>query len=212
MGGIKGATAGRSTPQRARKRTAQYTHERIHAHAGHVRSLGIHRFTPTRIDKLIEAWRSGKGRSGYFGDGGNLYLLLNSDRRSVSWVFQWRDPKRPSPDNRRAMGIGPLHTVTLEIAREKAAECRRMLLEGKDPQQERDAARFKADIDAGRAKTMAQVIEEYIPHQFPNLTRDSLANVVRDFKKIEGIASMPVRLVTGDVLGKQGGLETLAQE
>jgi hypothetical protein len=61
----------------------------------------------------------------------NMYLSVKKEG-TASWAFRWRDPKLPPPRNSRVIGLGPLHTVSLDQARVKAAEYRRMLVDGKD--------------------------------------------------------------------------------
>jgi len=56
-----------------------------------------------------------------------LYLqVANPDNRS--WIFRFERDGRE-----RWMGLGPLHTISLKEAREKAREARRALIEGIDP-------------------------------------------------------------------------------
>lgn len=72
--------------------------------------------------------------SGRHADGGNLYLSIspNGGRR---WTFLFKWHGKP-----REMGLGPLTSVTLARAREKAAEARAMIADGKNPLDERKAA------------------------------------------------------------------------
>lgn len=72
---------------------------------------------------------------GRHSDGGNLYLFItpNGGKR---WVFAYRGaPKPGSKNNRYEMGLGSAGPtgVSLKDARDKAAEARRLLSEGKDP-------------------------------------------------------------------------------
>jgi len=73
--------------------------------------------------------------AGYYADGGGLYLRVSASG-SKSWVFRYERDAR-----RRELGLGATHAVTLAAARERAAECRALLAEGKDPFHERRAAR-----------------------------------------------------------------------
>jgi hypothetical protein len=65
-------------------------------------------------------------KTGWYGDGGGLYLEVDDHGRR--WVLRmtiggrWRD-----------LGLGPLHKVTLPLARERAAEYRPMSYQGIDP-------------------------------------------------------------------------------
>lgn len=59
-------------------------------------------------------------------DGGGLWLVQKGEGRY--WIFSYTLAGR-----RREMGIGPLHTVGLADARERAAKAREMVKDGKDP-------------------------------------------------------------------------------
>lgn len=98
---------------------------------------------------------------GYLLDGGGLYLQITPRARvsdearrspanlvSKSWCFRYRDR---STGKLREPGLGPYPDVTLEEARIKAADLRRMLREGKDPMAERKARRSAQKAEAAKA-------------------------------------------------------------
>jgi integrase len=95
-------------------------------------------------------------RRGYYGDGGGLYLQVSASG-AKSWVFRYKEAGR-----QHEMGLGPLHTIGLAEAREKARECRRVRLEGIDPIEARRTARRRAKIEAAKAMTFKQCAERYI--------------------------------------------------
>ena len=66
-------------------------------------------------------------KPGLYGDGLGLYLQV-SVYKTKSWIFRFMINGRP-----RKMGLGATHTVTLSMARKKAANCRLLLLDGVDP-------------------------------------------------------------------------------
>jgi hypothetical protein len=79
----------------------------------------IHRLNATTLETLTAPGRHG--------DGGGLYLSI-SPGGARSWVFMWKvDGKR------REMGLGSFRDVSLDTARERAAEARRNLASGVDP-------------------------------------------------------------------------------
>ena len=84
---------------------------------------------------------------GLYADGGNLYLqvTINGESVSRSWIFRFTINGK-----RRDMGLGAIHTIGLKDARAKAAELRKLVLEGRDPIAERDAQ--KAALAAATAK------------------------------------------------------------
>jgi integrase len=95
-------------------------------------------------------------RRGLYGDGGGLFLQV-SPTGTKSWVFRFKEASKL-----RVMGLGPLHTVGLADAREKARDCRRLRLEGKDPIEERKLGRAAARLDAAKAITFRECAEGYI--------------------------------------------------
>jgi integrase len=80
---------------------------------------GIHRLTPSRLER--------RRRAGLFADGGGLYLQVMPGG-SRSWIFQFDRASK-----RTKLGLGPLHTVSLDQARERARALREQLLRGETP-------------------------------------------------------------------------------
>jgi integrase len=66
-------------------------------------------------------------KPGRHADGGNLFLAI-SENGAKSWIFAW---KRSGV--RRVRGLGSAAEVSLAEARELAADCRKMLREGREP-------------------------------------------------------------------------------
>jgi integrase len=66
-------------------------------------------------------------KPGRHGDGNGLYLQVTKDGVK-SWLLRYARGGRE-----RCMGLGPLHTVTLDEARERARLARQQLLDGIDP-------------------------------------------------------------------------------
>ena len=95
-------------------------------------------------------------RRGYYGDGGGLYLQVSASG-AKSWVFRYKEAGR-----QHEMGLGPLHTIGLAEAREKARECRRVRFEGIDPIEARRTARRRAKLEVAKATTFKQCAERYI--------------------------------------------------
>jgi integrase len=93
---------------------------------------------------------------GYYGDGGGLYLLVGPTG-AKSWVFRFRKAGRL-----REMGLGPLHTISLARAREKARAAREQRLDGGDPIEAKHAARQQARLAAAKAMSFQQCAEAYI--------------------------------------------------
>jgi integrase len=85
------------------------------------------------INRLTARAVATKGK-GYHADGGGLYLKV-TDAGTRSWIFRYTRHGKTTD-----MGLGPLPLVSLLEAREKAAQCRRDILQGADPLETRKAA------------------------------------------------------------------------
>src|SRR5262249_22374113 len=93
---------------------------------------------------------------GRYGVGHGAYLQI-SQWKTRSWIFRYvRDGKA------RHVGMGSCDYVTLQEARERAIEYRRLLARGGDPLGEKHAGRRAARIEQARAKTFKQCALEYI--------------------------------------------------
>jgi integrase len=96
-----------------------------------------------------------------YADGGGLYLQVSASG-TKSWVFRFMLNGKS-----REMGLGPFGdpahpTITLELARERAADCRRQRHFGIDPIESRRAERAARALEAARAVTFRQAAETYI--------------------------------------------------
>lgn len=86
-------------------------------------------------------------KPGYYADGGNLYLQV-SPGGAKSWLFRYRLNGRS-----REMGLGPLHAVDLDVARQLARTHRAELLSGADPIERRQATRSATLAEEGARST-----------------------------------------------------------
>jgi hypothetical protein len=109
---------------------------------------GIHRLSNSKIDKTT--------RRGLHADGGGLYLQVAANG-SRSWLFRYS-----RHDRTRHVGLGPTHAVNLDDAREKARECRRLLHDGIDPLDQKNAQRAAVQLEAARAMIFDQCRDAYI--------------------------------------------------
>ncbi len=103
----------------------------------------IHKLKALSVERLR--------REGRYSDGGGLYLSIKNGGRS--WLFLYR-----SGDKRRELGLGPVSVVSLEAARAKATEARRMLIDGKDPL----ATKREAEAAARKIKTFGQYTTAFL--------------------------------------------------
>ena len=89
-------------------------------------------------------------------DGGNLYLQV-SQYGTTSWLFRYmRDGVAKS------MGLGPLGTISLAEARERARKARQSLLDDIDPLVAKRKARTERKLEAAKAITFKAAADEYI--------------------------------------------------
>src|SRR5439155_11338499 len=108
------------------------------------------------IGKLTALAVSQVKRRGYYGDGGGLFLQVSASG-AKSWVFRFKEIGRL-----REMGLGPTHTIGLAEARQRAQDCRRARLDGRDPIEARKAQRMQVKLDAAKAMTFTACAEQYI--------------------------------------------------
>jgi integrase len=103
--------------------------------------------TQKRIEKL--------NTPGRYSDGHQLYLQVQSPTNK-SWLFRYTFDGRE-----RFMGLGPLHTIDLEEARERARQARRILLDGADPLAVRAAEAAQRALSAARTITFEAAAKTY---------------------------------------------------
>src|SRR5262249_52985967 len=98
---------------------------------------------------------------GMYADGGGLYLQVTEGGRS--WIYRYTLNGRAREMGLGPLGSPPLHTVvSLEQARMKALDARRLRHEGIDPIEARRAARAQKHLDDAKALTFQQCAERYI--------------------------------------------------
>jgi integrase len=93
---------------------------------------------------------------GLIADGAGLYLRIGPTG-AKSWVFRFRRDGKLHD-----MGLGPLHTVSLAEAREKAQECRKLRLQQIDPIEARRAGQVEAKLAAATSITFRECAARYI--------------------------------------------------
>jgi integrase len=106
--------------------------------------------TTARTINRLTALQVERCRHGKLHDGGGLYFL--GDQRA--WAFRY------GAQGRNWHGLGPLHTVGLAEAREKARQCRTLLLDGASPLAV-NRERLAAAKLAAQALTFTQCAKAY---------------------------------------------------
>src|SRR5262245_62780247 len=105
----------------------------------------------TRVLNRLSDRKVRTAKAGMWCDGGGLYLQVSNGKSGAcrSWIFRFATNGRG-----RQMGLGPFHTIGLGQAREKARECRRLLLEGIDPIEARRTRRAQAQLAAAKTRAL----------------------------------------------------------
>ena len=93
------------------------------------------------INKLSAAAVQKTKEPGYYGDGGGLWLQI-SKLGGKSWIFRFTLHGKA-----REMGLGPLRTISLAEAREKALKYRKVVADGRDPIEERRAEQARSKFN-----------------------------------------------------------------
>jgi integrase len=110
------------------------------------------------IHKLSHGFVQTVKKNGMYGDGGNLWLKVTNNGSAKSWVFRY---DHLQTKKEQVMGLGSVSTWDIVEAREKARKYRQLLDEGKDPKTERARAKLDEEIEAGRARTVREVVDEF---------------------------------------------------
>jgi integrase len=112
---------------------------------------------PRKVERALSPRRAQTAEPGRHCDGGGLYLQVSrakdGEALNRSWVFRYRLNGRL-----REMGLGPLSTVRLSEARERARAIRTKRLDGIDPIDERRAARLRPEA---KLVTFDQAMQGY---------------------------------------------------
>jgi integrase len=106
---------------------------------------------PLTVKEVVAITRPGTWRVSR-----NLYVQVG-DTGTKSWLFRYMRDGRS-----HGMGLGSLELVTLAEARDKALLCRKMLLDGIDPLEERRSRRTQALLTTTSRITFRTCAERYI--------------------------------------------------
>ncbi len=113
---------------------------------------GINRLSPARVRTLR--------KPGLYADGGNLWLRVKQGAGgsiNKSWIFRYA-----LDHEEHLMGLGPLRDRPLAEAREKAAEFRKLLLDGNDPLEARRRTLAEKRVAAIPVTTFKQAAKDHI--------------------------------------------------
>src|SRR5579859_996954 len=102
------------------------------------------------IHKLSARTIETKRKPGLYGDGGGLWLQIGPSG-SKAWLFRFMLRGRA-----REMGLGSINARTLPEARDEAQACRKLLLQGTDPIEARDATDAQKRLTDAKAITFRE--------------------------------------------------------
>lgn len=133
-------------------------------------------------------------KPGRYGDGAGLWLQVR-DARHRSWLFRFTREGRG-----HWMGLGPVEDVTLAEARDRARDCRRLLLAGKDPIAERRSAISAEMVGLPFRDVAGKYIAAHEPAWRNAVHRERWVSTLDSYAH-PVIGDMPVlRIDTGDVM------------
>lgn len=95
-------------------------------------------------------------KPGVYSDGGGLYLQVTRTL-AKSWLFRYMKQGKA-----RGMGLGPVHTVSLVEARIKALDCRRQLVNGIDPLDDKLAKRRAEKREQTKSLPFRECARQYV--------------------------------------------------
>jgi integrase len=114
----------------------------------------LHRLNAKTVEHA--AHPGGKKSDHYLPDGAGLYLRVTASG-AKSWAFVYMRNRRA-----REMGLGSILGVSLADARARAADARRLLANGADPIDAREAGRAEVARAAAHSITFAEAAKRYI--------------------------------------------------
>ena len=100
---------------------------------------------------------------GYHNCGQGLYLQV-SKQGTKSWLYRYTSPLTRT---RREMGLGSFKFVSLAQARQYAIEAKRLVINGKDPIEERKKRQVEAQLKQARNLTFKEIAEACIAAKAP---------------------------------------------
>ncbi len=126
------------------------------------------------IGKLSAVKVAREKRAGLYGDGGGLYLHVGKTG-TKSWIFRYWMPERDplngdlviDADGKRRgrtreMGLGSCITISLQEARERALEYRKLREREVDPIEAREASRREAALQRAKSLTFKDAAAAYM--------------------------------------------------
>ena len=132
---------------------------------------------------------------GNYSDGGGLRLTVRSPK-ARSWVLSYT-----LNDTYRSIGLGSYPEVTLAMARERAAEARRLVEAHRDPREARAAVRVAERAATAKRITFAQCAQKMHAHRTHEVKHTAQWLIALSTYALPVIGNLPVAAInTGLVL------------
>jgi integrase len=97
---------------------------------------------------------------GMHSDGNGLHLKIQLSKQTntlnKSWIFRW------GAQGKNTMGLGAYPIVSLATAREKTLECKKLVVNGLNPRDERDKRKNEVKAEKAQSVTFEKAANEYI--------------------------------------------------
>jgi integrase len=113
------------------------------------------KLTAKKVSKLLK-------QPGRYGDGHGLVLEVTSPT-NASWLLRYQRHGRE-----RWHGLGPVHTFSLQEARERARRARQLLHDGIDPVDQKRAIKAQQVAEAARVVTFGEAATDYFRAHSPS--------------------------------------------
>ncbi|MBK8069787.1 MAG: integrase arm-type DNA-binding domain-containing protein [Rhodanobacteraceae bacterium] len=109
------------------------------------------------VEKLTDLQVRRLAKPGRYGDGGLLVLNIGPSG-TKSWLLRYRNR---ATGKITEVGLGSIGDVSLKRARERAAEARAMLAEGRDPLREKRRTKAAAALEAASTASFGACVQRY---------------------------------------------------
>ena len=138
---------------------------------------------------------------GYHTCAKGLYLQV-SKQGTKSWLFRYTSPLTKK---RREMGLGSLDFVSLAEARQLAVDNKRLVIDGKDPIEERKQSHLQKQLEQARNLTFREVAEACIKsksHEWKNAKHAQQWKNTLVTYAFPVIGHLPISEITTDLILK----------
>ena len=136
-----------------------------------------------------------KGKNKY-ADGGGLYLLI-----TANGAKHWRmDYRRPVTQKRNTLALGTYPVISLEEARIKRDDAKKMLMNGIDPAEDRNANKEKKKAQA--ENVFSRYVQDWLNKRAIEGRKDAENIRMLNIDILPYIGDMPITLMTPEQLEK----------